>query len=225
MMSMGNIIWRDILAVKPGMTEAEAKAAAKVFSTCRCDIIRRCTDTSCGDYPLYGGRGIKVCAEWLDPVNGAKDFSVWAMLNGWQPGLEIDRKDNNSGYSPDNCRWVSKVVNCFNRRSNMSINLDVPTSILRDMMPDKSGKQASAVLNGSRDEIMDALIHSRELRIKHRNEERDRLRHGLCPCCGKQAETIYRRRVRNGRVIPVGCPSCVSGTDTYAAAVEAGVFD
>lgn len=221
---MGNIIWRGILAARPGMTEAEAKAAAVVISKCRCDIIRRCTDTNNDDYPLYGGRGITVCAEWLDPINGAKNFSIWAMLNGWHPGLEIDRSDNNSGYSPGNCRWVSKVVNCFNRSTNKSINLDIPMSIIREMMPDKSGRQASAVLNGSKDEILDALIHSRELRINHRNEERERLRHGLCPCCGAKTETIFRRRVRNGHVIPIGCPSCVSGTDTYAAAVEAGVI-
>lgn len=223
-MSKGSPIWRDIIAARPEMTEEEAKTAAKVISTCRCDIIRRCTDTSCGDYPLYGGRGIKVCNEWEDPFNGTKEFAVWAATHGWAPGLEIDRKDNNYGYYPDNCRWVSKVVNCYNRRSNMSINLDVPTSILRDMMPDRSGKQASAVLNGSKDEIMDALIHSRELRVAHANDAKDRLRRARCPHCGMETETIFRRRCRNGHIQSIGCPSCIGETDTYTAAVEAGVI-
>lgn len=223
-MGNSNPLWRTAIAIRPTMSIKEAHDCADVISKCRYDIVRRCTDPVYPDYQWYGGRGIGVCPEWADPINGTENLLRWSLGNGWAPGLEIDRKDNNYGYYPDNCRWVSKVVNCLNRRSNMSINLDVPVVIIREMMPDRSGSQAAKVLNGSRDEILDALIHSRELRVKHRNEERDRLRHGLCPCCGNQTETIYRRRVRNGHVIPIGCPNCVSGTDTYNAAVEAGVI-
>lgn len=223
-MGNSNPLWSIAITLRPSMSIKEAHDCADVISKCRYDIVRRCNDPAYSDFQWYGGRGIDVCHEWSDPDKGTENLLRWALENGWQPGLEIDRSDNNSGYSPENCRWVSKVVNCFNRRSNRAINLDVPMSIFREMMPDKSGKQVSAVLKGSRDEITDALIHSRELRVAHRNEEKDRLRHGLCPCCGKQTETIYRRRVRNGHVIPIGCPSCVSGTDTYAAAVEAGVI-
>jgi len=55
---------------------------------------------------------LSVCKEWNDWLV----FYNWAKNNGWQPGLTIDRINNNKGYSPDNCRWVSKKENNRNRR-------------------------------------------------------------------------------------------------------------
>jgi hypothetical protein len=84
-------------------------------------ILRRCGDPSDVNYHNYGGRGIEVCKEW------AKDFIVfydWAISNGWLKGKEIDRENNNEGYSPSNCRIVTKSVNARNRRDNRVIELD-----------------------------------------------------------------------------------------------------
>ena len=53
-----------------------------------------------------------VCDEWLDFSN----FARWALANGYRQGLQIDRIDNARGYSPDNCRWVTRVVQNRNRR-------------------------------------------------------------------------------------------------------------
>ena len=76
----------------------------------------RCEDVKNPAYPRYGGRGIKVCAEWsLDNID---NFISWAFENGWKKGLEIDRINNNKGYSPDNCRIVTPKENSRNRRSN-----------------------------------------------------------------------------------------------------------
>lgn len=55
---------------------------------------------------------LTVAPEWNDWLV----FYNWAKNNGWQPGLTIDRIDNNKGYSPDNCRWVSKKENNRNRQ-------------------------------------------------------------------------------------------------------------
>lgn len=76
----------------------------------------RCLNPKCPSYPRYGGRGITVCDRWLDVENFIAD-----MLPGWSPGLELDRTDNALGYSPDNCRWVTRSANQSNKRSNVWI--------------------------------------------------------------------------------------------------------
>lgn len=72
----------------------------------------RCS-TKCdkGHRPRYYGRGIRVCTEWQDDPTM---FITWAENNGWLPGLELDRRDNDLGYSPENCRWVTQQVNSCN---------------------------------------------------------------------------------------------------------------
>lgn len=71
-------------------------------------ILRRCYEPNNKDYNIYGGKGIKVCAEWL---NNPNSFYQWSILNGYDKELTIDRIDENKGYAPDNCRWVSREEN------------------------------------------------------------------------------------------------------------------
>lgn len=73
----------------------------------------RCYDQTDRRYKDWGGRGITICQEWLDDVNR---FVEWAINNGYKYGLSIDRIDNDKGYSPDNCRWVTLAENNQNRR-------------------------------------------------------------------------------------------------------------
>jgi hypothetical protein len=75
----------------------------------------RCGNTRYHGYHRYGGRGITVCSEW----NEFQVFFEWAMRSGYQKGLELDRRDVNAGYSPDNCRWVTRQTNQNNRRNNL----------------------------------------------------------------------------------------------------------
>lgn len=67
---------------------------------------------SCSNYEYYGGRGIKVCDEW---INDFEAFKQWAIKNGYADKLTIDRIDVSGDYCPENCRWISFQENCWNR--------------------------------------------------------------------------------------------------------------
>lgn len=75
------------------------------------NMIQRCTNPNSTYFPRYGGRGITVCHEWRTRNN----FKKWALSHGYRNDLTIDRIDNDKGYSPDNCRWVTPSQNCCNR--------------------------------------------------------------------------------------------------------------
>ena len=67
---------------------------------------QRCNNSNCAAYKRYGAKEIKVCPEW-DSAEGFNSFYKWAIDNGYADNLTLDRIDNDKGYSPDNCRWVS----------------------------------------------------------------------------------------------------------------------
>lgn len=69
-------------------------------------------------YKYYGARGIKMCNQWS---NDFVAFYTWSINNGYKPGLQIDRINNDKGYGPDNCRYVTNMVNSNNRRSNIRV--------------------------------------------------------------------------------------------------------
>lgn len=79
----------------------------------------RCEIPTNSHYENYGGRGISVCPEWSGR-DGFFYFYKWSMENGYSNKLSIDRIDNEKGYSPDNCRWVTMKEQIENRRTSLS---------------------------------------------------------------------------------------------------------
>ena len=80
-------------------------------------------------YKNYGGRGITVCDEWRYSFDA---FYKWAMENGYKDGLSIERIDNNRGYTPKNCKWISKGEQAQNRRRNYSVTINGITKNLTE---------------------------------------------------------------------------------------------
>ena len=86
------------------------------------DIKTRCYDKKSSNYHRYGGRGISMCDEWRYsfPI-----FYTWAISNGYERGLEIDRYPNNDGnYEPVNCRWATRKQNADNKSTTAYAEID-----------------------------------------------------------------------------------------------------
>ena len=95
----------------------------------------RCYDTNNKDYQWYGGKGVRVCEEWLQNPSA---FIEWSLANHYQEGLTIDRKEPSGDYSPANCQWISREEN--SRRAGK-----VNWITVKDMT--KTGKQWAKYLS------------------------------------------------------------------------------
>lgn len=90
-------------------------------------MVQRCTNSKHIAYHNYGGRGIGVSDEWL------KGFKYFLADMGHRPkGTELDRIDNNKGYSKANCRWVTVKENGRNKRNNLVITFNGITKTLTE---------------------------------------------------------------------------------------------
>jgi hypothetical protein len=92
------------------------------------DMKRRCLKKGSENYDNYGARGITVCNDWLDFV----PFHNWAILHGYQDNLTIDRINNDEGYYPENCRWVTSAVQNRNTSRNKYLTFNGETLTIMD---------------------------------------------------------------------------------------------
>lgn len=93
------------------------------------EMIQRCTNPNAHNYYRYGGRGIEVCKEWLHSFDS---FYSWAIDNGYQDGLSIDRINNQDGYHPLNCRWVDRITQANNTRINHLVTYNNMTKTIAE---------------------------------------------------------------------------------------------
>ena len=86
-----------------------------------CNMKNRCNNAKVKMFADYGGRGIKVCDEWHHSFEA---FRNWALSNGYQDDLTLDRIDVNGNYEPTNCRWTTIAEQQSNRRNNTILTFD-----------------------------------------------------------------------------------------------------
>ncbi len=98
------------------------------------DMKSRCFNENNKKYKHYGGRGITVCESWMEFENFYND-----MGDVPRDKCELDRKDNNMGYSKSNCRWVDRIINQHNTNSKKN-----STSNFKGVNYDKNRKKWTA---------------------------------------------------------------------------------
>lgn len=135
---------------------------------------QRCSNPNHIQYHNYGGRGIKVCPEWNDKINGFMNFYNWAMQNGYNKNAKfqqctLDRINNNGNYEPNNCRWVTIEEQCNNRRTNHYITYNQETHTIAEW---------SKILNINRYTLYDRINKSNmsiekalTKKVNHKNKE------------------------------------------------------
>lgn len=92
-------------------------------------MVRRCYSQNCKSYRWYGGKGIRIYNEWID---NPKSFEEWALNNGYDDNLTIDRINEDEDYCPDNCRWITNANNSKYKSTTHMINVDGESHAGRD---------------------------------------------------------------------------------------------
>ena len=82
-----------------------------------CAMRNRCANAGNQKWHRYGGRGIRVCADWRDYGN----FRGWAIASGYGKNLSIDRVDNDGDYEPGNCRWITREQNSAKKLTRKNV--------------------------------------------------------------------------------------------------------
>ena len=95
------------------------------------DMKQRCYNKNYPSFHLWGGKGVEVCEEWRSDF---LSFYGWALANGYNDKLRIERIDGNGNYSPENCRWATYKEQARNLTSNHIISINGEIRLLCDWL-------------------------------------------------------------------------------------------
>jgi len=112
-------------------TASHRESGTRLYNIWR-GIKSRCNNPNSTPYSNYGERGIRICDEW----NNYESFRNWAILNGYNDNLVIDRKENNEDYCPDNCQWITNQENSKNTRRSHNVTAFGETKCFEDWTRD-----------------------------------------------------------------------------------------
>ncbi len=104
-----------IVSPKLGLSrKTHGKSTTRLYKAWN-SMMGRCYSKNAHGYHNYGGRGIFVCNEWKSDY---MPFELWALSNGYESHLTLDRIDVNGNYEPSNCRWITSKEQHSNKRNN-----------------------------------------------------------------------------------------------------------
>lgn len=107
------------------------------------NIIERCYGINNPAYKDYGERGITVCDEWR---NYPATFIEWALVNGWDKDLVIDKINNDGNYEPGNCRFITDLESHRNMSRCLYFTYNSETLPLSELVEKYSNHQYATVL-------------------------------------------------------------------------------
>lgn len=125
-------------------------------------MVKRCYAPHHEKYEAYGVRGITVCQEWLEHP---EKYEAWAVKNGYEKGLTMDRVDPDKGYSPDNCRFLTREENSKWKRNTHTITVNGITDSARGW-DKRLGLPSCKINNTIRSKGMDAAIELIQLALQ-----------------------------------------------------------
>lgn len=117
---------------KHGMSASTNKKGHPIYDAYN-NMIDRCNKIGYKPYERYWGRGISVCKEWMDDF---LVFKEWALANGWERGLTLERMNNDKNYEPSNCKWDTRAIQARNREVNILLTAFGETKCLAEWSRD-----------------------------------------------------------------------------------------
>ena len=170
-----------------------------------CNMKARCNRETHPQYHNYGGRGIEVCFDWQK----YSKFKEWSLENGYEEHLTIDRRNNNTGYKKQNCRWVDRKVQNNNKRNNIVIDETTVTLKCEEL-----GVYSKLILARMREQGMEfnqaikLEQNFRHYKIMYENNEYNLKE--LCMKLGLNYDTVYKRIKKYGWTLQksLDCKAC-----------------
>ncbi len=152
-----NLVEKRVSSVRKGMTKSCGCYSGKLISAKNTkhnlgrtkiykiwhSMVSRCHNKNSQSFKNYGDRGIFVCDEWR---NNIILFHSWCIDNGYKVGLQLDRIDNDKGYSQDNCRFVTARENMRNNRQT-KLNIEIATNIKKMLSQGIKQKDIAKIYN------------------------------------------------------------------------------
>lgn len=116
----------------------------------------RCNNKNHDSYKYYGAKGISVCDKWS---NSFEEFASWAFRNGFKKDLQIDRKDSNGDYSPENCQFITNKEN-IRKRPNTKLTKEKANEIRDLYKTSKYTQKELATIYKSSPSVVNRIINN-----------------------------------------------------------------